>query len=207
MTTQTTITVEDLDAFMHLQTDFCVKEQIRFYLMGVHIAQRDVGIVCAATDGLKLGIYKDIVSVSGAPLQKEGVIIQVVNPIKRKKGPMNNATFILPKPGKNALFEPIDKSGVPGVVKLIDGDFPAFEKAIPTKNLDVGCFGALNPELLAKFNPKRCGAGVALFQDKNEPKSPILVLNNDDRFTGVLMPVKWHDEPKKMLERSYKGKE
>ncbi len=207
MTTQTTIIVNDLDAFMHLQKDFCVKEQTRFYLMGVHIVQREGGIICAATDGHKLGIYKDIVSVLGSPLPKEGIIIQVVNPIKRKKGSMNEATFILPEPGKNALFEPVDFEDLPGVVKLIDGTFPAFEKVIPTKNLDVGCFGALNPELLAKFNSKRCGAGVVFFQDKNEPESTIIVLNNDDRFTGVLMPLKCYTEPKKMWERSYRGKD
>lgn len=190
----TNIMIDDFNAFMHLQDKFASKEEARFYLQGVHIQQHPEGILCAATNGHILGIYKDIVSIEGDPLPPEGVIIKVSAKVGRSKLSPTIAQFVLPEPGKYALLMGACHNLKPGVVRRIEGTYPDYRRALPEGKMALGVHGPINANLASVFaSPNRIfkHKAIYIFCAEGEGDAyPLLVLNEDDRFTGALMGMR-----------------
>lgn len=205
----TTIMIDDFNAFMHLQDKFASKEENHWYLQGVHIQQHPEGILCAATDGRVMGIYKNIVSIEGDPLPPEGVIIKVSAKVGRSKLSPTIAQFVLPEKDKYALLMGACHNLKPGVVRRIEGTYPDYRRCIPDGKMAVGVHGAIDPGLLSAFKPpyrieKNPGVYVLCAEGKDEAY-PLLVLNRDDRFTGVLMGMRVLENLNTRLETAIKA--
>lgn len=179
-------------------------EKARYYLNGVCI-ESDGGIT--ATDGRTMACYgiaaqkpegadiilsnadiKKLLAVHKLDSKEMGKNIEVVIRLTLTEGNnLNCATVVQLDNEPDKVLSSFDS-------KPIDGTFPEFRRVIPTGDERCGDF-SLNMALLSRF-----GEAARLVTGKNLEQfriicrtntSPIEVRINDEKFLGVITPMRW----------------
>lgn len=167
---------------------FCAKNDVRFYLHGVHISSNaGGGATAAASDGHTLGAFIDASGVA----QRSAIL-----PITKAQAPLL----------RRGQWVVMDSNGVITIVGLnkepiwispapeIQAEYPDFAAIIGTKSSWAeGLSGCYNPALLARIEAAAKGGitGARFFHKKNAPGKRALLVTLDSLGFILVMPM--HD--------------
>ena len=190
----------DLQAAVKIYKNFGSPNDSRQYLKGMLF---DIGkdtITMVATDGHKLGKYvtehKSEVIVTPSkividikPLMKIAPLFSKVEHqavIEFDDRAIENPTVMF------KIFASNDYSGMELKLPTIDTTYPDYNRVIPKKHYEefkkAPC---VNGDDLKKFTAFCTHRNTALkLYSTNESTGPIIVRTNDERFTGVIMPMR-----------------
>lgn len=195
---------------------FISTEETRYYLGGVRVEKHDEGALAVATDGHRLGVQfapTAICEIEGIWLcpkhlkldKRKGAPFQwIVGRITSdgKKGRLHLVHFRRTDDGVDPaelaaeyVETGLDEMSWGGM--LIDGTYPDWRKVLPqaSKNDVVRGF---NGDYLKTF-----GRALTLRGDTHH--APHLVMNGDDNFLGVAMPMRTELRPRDWMRSLSKG--
>jgi hypothetical protein len=167
----------------------------RYYLAGVHIEPSpDGGVICAATDGHRLGVRRDPEGLCFTP-----AIVKLSPLLKSSKKPKWLIVTLTGETMGYVSVVPVQQDDTPEAAierveqaelrigdAIISGEFPNWRRVIPTST---GVTRSFNAKYFASF-------GEHISISGSDGSSPHLVRDAaDPEFFGVLMPMR-ADEPK-----------
>ena len=182
MTTLYTIDLKPLTALVHLTG----KGDIRFYLNGVRVEFTHDKTTYVATDGHVLGVVS--IPVTGGPSQPQAYIIPRDVVEKLKYGTLNEAQLSVYEDGKKGrIVHPNFEVGF----SFIGGVYPDWRRVVPEKTSgDVAQFDVELLVQLMKCNKALGAKWPGRIKLSHNGSSGALVSLVDDRFVGVVMPVR-----------------
>lgn len=185
-----------LDAALRVRP-FVSTDDCRYYLKGIRIEpSAEGGVLCAATDGHRLGVRRD-----KDGLCREPAIVRLsplLKPSKQPKwlivtlaGPAKGYVSLVPVEQDDtpeSAIERVEEAELRIGDAVIDGTYPDWRRAIPTPT---------GTDAVRAFNGKYFGSfGDYVHISGGSGQSPHLVRDaNDPEFVGVLMPMR-ADAPK-----------
>lgn len=188
-----------LEALLRVRP-FISTEMTRYYLNGVFVHVHDSGgAVCAATDGHRLGVRRDV-----GGLVNEPQIVRLPKEIKAPTREHERAWAVMTRTGPffahlslvDPIHDPDHDTPENAIARigdcyqrygdvLIDGTFPDYTRILPAEG-EGDTVRAFNAKYLTSF-------GQSLSIRGSDEGSPHVVLDSGDPdFLGVLMPMRIH---------------
>lgn len=191
---------------LHRMMTFTSTDPTRYYLNGLQIEPlRDGGAIIVATDGSRLGVWRDPDAI--IPANAKPVILSNAKPIiNALKGKSSWSLYAAIDPvgkGRLTIYEArtildvtsdepnqrIEAASVPNV--LVDGTFPDWRRVFPTHVSPTGSAAPFCARLLGDFakaadDPKH--ATIIVHPNAIENGPSVITVNGRPEFRGVLMP-------------------
>ena len=195
---------------------FISTKETRYYLQGVRVEKHDEGALAIATDGHRLGVQFSptaICEIEGIWLRPKHLKLD-----KRKNAPQQWVVGRIASDGKKGRlhlvhFYKIGDDANPAELAaeyvetgldemswggmLIDGTYPDWRKVLP-KASKADVVRGFNGEYLKTF-------GRALTLRGDDEDAPHIILNGDDNFLGVAMPMRTELRPRYWMHSLSKG--
>jgi len=178
------------------------KEDIRYYLCGVHIKATAAGKFYTATDGHRLAVFHDAWRDGETPCECECIIPD--NIVKAIKPRGNNDAVLTIEPtgtpdvtfgNEHATLSALD--GPDMSFTCVNGKFPDWSRILPKETS--GAAGSYNWRYLADFDriaKQAYGAKFPCDLYQNGPKTAAIVMNGCQDFIGLVMPVRMRNMSK-----------